>query len=76
MSFYKDVTLCVDLIFVNHIQFFVTISKNIKLLTAEMIGNKKTSTVIQSLQHVTQKGFKLVLILADNAFGPLCCDIY
>jgi hypothetical protein len=42
MDKYRDVTLCVDIVFVNKIPFLVTISRNIKFGTAEVLKNRKT----------------------------------
>jgi hypothetical protein len=41
MANYRDVTLCVDIMFVNKIPFLVTISRNIKFGTAEVLKNRR-----------------------------------
>ena len=37
---YRDVTLCVDIMFVNKIPFIITISRYIKIITVEVLPNR------------------------------------
>ena len=45
MSDYQNVTLGGDIMFVNKIPFFMTISRNIKFGTAEVIQNQQSATI-------------------------------
>ena len=51
---YKNVTLTSEIIFVNKIIFFITISSHIQFGTAEFITDAKTSTLIQSVVSVSR----------------------
>jgi hypothetical protein len=48
---YRKVTLCGDIMFVNRIPFFVSISRNLKFGTAEMIANRQQKTVFSAIEH-------------------------
>jgi hypothetical protein len=43
---YRNVTLGVDIMFVNRIPFLVTISKHIKLGTVEVLANRSNKTLL------------------------------
>ncbi len=79
MSQYRNVTLAGDIMFVNKIPFFMTISRNIKFGTAEMILNQKNSTLIAAIKQVKQiymrRGFIIHTILLDGQFESLRGDI-
>ena len=46
MSNYQNVTLGGDIMFVNKIPFFMTISRNIKFGTAEVLQNQQSATIL------------------------------
>jgi len=79
MTRYQHVTISADVMFINKVAIFVTISHVIWFGTAEMIQNRKTSTFVECMQHVqniyTQRGFKLHMAVLDGEFetihGPL-----
>ena len=52
MERYKDITLCADIMFVNSIPFLITMSRNIKFITAEMLSDRKATTISKSLRSV------------------------
>jgi hypothetical protein len=52
MSRYKDVTAAGDIIHVNTIPFFMSVSRHIKLGTAEMITSKTAKTLLTSIKQV------------------------
>jgi hypothetical protein len=52
MERHRDVTLCVDIMFVNQIPFFITISRNIKFGTIEVLKNRKNPTILQAFKNV------------------------
>jgi hypothetical protein len=76
---YRTVTLCGDIMFVNKIPFFVSISRNLKFGTAEMIANRQQRTVFNAIEHVCKlyrsRGFKVEFILMDNEFECMRGDI-
>jgi hypothetical protein len=76
---YRKVTLCGDIMFVNKIPFFVSISRNLKFGTAEMIANRQQKTVFNAIEHVCKlyrsRGFKVEFILMDNEFECMRGDI-
>jgi hypothetical protein len=76
---YKTVTLCGDIMFVNKIPFFVSISRNLKFGTAEMIANRQQKTVFNAVEHVCKlyrgRGFKVEFILMDNEFECMRGDL-
>ena len=69
---YKNVTLTSDIMFVNKIRHFITISRHIQFGTAEVITDAKTSTLIQSVVNVNifynKRGFHISLLHVDGQF--------
>ena len=63
MSRYRNVTLAGDIMFVNKLPFFVTISRNIRFCTSEFLTNRKSDTIFKAITHVHQtyakRGFKI-----------------
>ena len=49
---YKKVALTDNIMFVNKIIFFITISRHIHFVTTEVITDAKTSTLIQSVVNM------------------------
>jgi hypothetical protein len=79
MTRYKDVILAGDIMFVNSIPFFVTISRYIKFGTAVMVENKSGKTIIQQIRAVQKiyhrRGFKITTLLMDGGFESLRGDL-
>lgn len=79
MNQYRDVTLCGDVMFVNKIPFFVTISRHIHFGTVEMIANRQPDTIFKSIKAVVniyrQRGFNISHNLLDGDFEPLRGDL-
>jgi hypothetical protein len=69
---YQTTTLCGDIMFVNRVHFFITISRNIKFGTVEMIMNCQQRTILAAVTQVCQlyktKGFTVENILMDGEF--------
>jgi hypothetical protein len=65
--------------FVNRIPFFVTVSRNIRFCTAEMIPNQNGTTLITGLKQVkaiyAKRGFIITSVLMDGQFDSLRGDI-
>jgi hypothetical protein len=71
-SRYQQVTLAGDIMFVNKLPFFVTISRHIKFTTSEFLLNQKTDTIYNAIKHVHQtysmRGFMVKTIMMDGQF--------
>ena len=52
MSRYRKVVLCVDIMYVNKVPFLMTVSRHIKLGTAERLVNRKEETVLAAIMEV------------------------
>jgi len=76
---YRNVTLCIDIMFVNKIPFIITISRYIKFITVEVLKNRQTKTLSKILKNVTsmyeKRGFIVSSILGDCEFEPLRVDL-
>jgi hypothetical protein len=79
MERYKNVTLAGDIMFVNNIPFFVTISRAIKFATSEMIANRKNATILIAIKQVvsaySKRGFIITHLLMDGEFEPMRGDL-
>ena len=75
LKIHKEVTLGVDIMFVNKIPFLITISRNIHFGTVEELPNRKLQTVKEKLKNViniyAHRGFNVSTILADGEFEPM-----
>ena len=64
--------------FVNGVQFFMTISRHIGFGTYEHITNEKTATLVHSLLWVkflyNMRGFKIQTFIMDCQFDPIKAD--
>ena len=67
-----DITLAVDIMYINEIPFVMTRSRAIHFGTAELIKNEKISTIMIALTQVIEaykaSGFHVRHILADGQF--------
>jgi hypothetical protein len=72
MEHYRYLTVCVDIMFVNKIPFFMSISRNICFITAEVLDNRRQATLIKALQRIhriySKRGFRITLVLGDSEF--------
>ena len=66
----RNVTLNVDVMFVNKIPFLASIIRNIKFTTAENLHNHTTSQLVQCVTNVkalyTKRGFNVTTSLMDG----------
>jgi hypothetical protein len=84
MEVYRDVTLCIDIMFVNRIPFFLSISKKIHFITAEALDNKTQPSLEKALKRIygvyRQRGFRINLIVADSELectrGTIAGDLH
>ena len=49
---YKNITLCIDVMFINGIKFLLTVSRNIDFVTAQYVPSKKYSGYIKPIEAV------------------------
>ena len=65
----RNVTLSVDVMFVNRIPFLTSISRNLKFTTAETLHNRTTSQLVKFFTNVkalyTKIGFNVTAALMD-----------
>ena len=75
LEHYGEVTLCVDLMYVNKMPLLVTLSPNIKFGTMEAFADRKETTLLKSIKGVIslyrKAGFKVTVALMDGEFMPL-----
>ena len=69
---YKFVTLAADVMFVNYVQFLVTVSRDIRLFTAEFLPSRTANQLSSSLNNIVKfyarGGFVVCLVLMDMEF--------
>ena len=71
----KDTTLSADILFLNRITFYATMSRRIKFTTEKAIPSRKLPQLIKSTQSVlefySQSGFKFTTTMMDGEFIPM-----
>jgi hypothetical protein len=76
---HKNVTLCVDIMFINKLPFLVSCSRSIKFGTAELLENGEKKSILNALKKVIsiyqRRGLKVQFMLMDGEFEPLRDDI-
>jgi hypothetical protein len=79
MKLYRDVTIAGDILQVNRIPFFATVSHHIRFSTSEMITDQKAPTLLESIKQVrnfyAQRGFRIVNCIMDGQFETLRGDL-
>ena len=72
LKLYRNVTLCVDIMFVNKIPFLITLSRNIKFVTVEALADRHSNSIKKALSAVVNiyqhRGLRVATIMADNEF--------
>jgi len=67
-----DVTIAINIMYINEIPFMMSTSQAIRFGTAEMIKNEMKSTIIKSIQQIIDtyhgRGFRKKHILRDQQF--------
>lgn len=81
LNFEKDLSLALDIFFVNGTPFLITLSLKMYFTTVSNLKNQKMKTVVDVLKHFYvyyfQWGFRITEFLIDPEFkapGPLICD--
>jgi hypothetical protein len=69
---HRDVTLAIDLMFINKIPFLITVSRGLHIGSIHALDNRQADTVATSLLYVLRRykrrGFKINTVLADDEF--------
>jgi hypothetical protein len=75
----KYVTLSCDIMYVQQILFFITVSHNLHFMTIENIPNRKAQTLIACCDNVfnlyNSRGFVIENVLMDMEFETLCDEL-
>lgn len=70
MQQYRDITLCIDIMFVNCIPFFASISQHLQFITVEGIDNQKEATLVAALKQIhrvySKRGFRITHVHGDS----------
>jgi Reverse transcriptase (RNA-dependent DNA polymerase) len=72
LATHRDVTIAIDLMFINKIPFLITISRGLHIGSIHALDNRQADTVAKSLLYVLRRykrrGFRINTILADDEF--------
>jgi hypothetical protein len=75
MSCYRHIILAGDIMFVNKIPFFMSISRHIKFGTAEMLQNQQNKKILTAIKQIKSIymccGFVISTLLMDGQFESL-----
>ena len=75
----RNITLSIDIMYVNKIPFVTTISRHVKFTTVEVIQKRTKSQLSECIKNVvaiyTQRSFKVNHALLDGEFVPLRTDL-
>ena len=75
LEHYREITLCVDLMYVSKVPLLVTLSRNIKFGTMEAVADRKETTLLKCIKGVIslyrKARFKVTVALMDGEFVPL-----
>jgi len=79
MERYRVITLSADIMMINKIRFFMSISRNVRFGTSEMIENMRETTLLSCFKNILgvyrQRGFRVRHALMDGQFEPLRGDL-
>jgi hypothetical protein len=75
MDKYNEFTLAINVIFINNIPFFTSISQHIKFGTAERLINRQASNLMKAIKGICNvhalRAFTITLVLGDNEVESL-----
>ena len=75
MSRYRDVVLGADIMYVNKIPFFMSISRNIRFATSEVLPNRTTKSILAAVKRIhrvyCQRGFRITQMNMDGEFDTM-----
>ena len=79
LKLYKNIVIEADIMYINGIAFFVTVSRKLHFCTAEMLQNRKSKTIINAVTQVkslyNSRGFTITDIAMDGEFEPLSGEL-
>jgi hypothetical protein len=79
MEKYQNLTICIDVMFVNKLPFLITISRNIKFGTVEALKNRKLKELLLAIKSVkriyTLRGFRITSAHVDSELEPMRGDL-
>ena len=68
-------TISIDVFFINKIPFLLTLSRNICFTMVTHLANQKADMIFMAFKlifmYCLQKGFQIMMVMADNQFAPL-----
>ena len=75
IKLHRNVTLGVDIFFLNKIPFFISLSRVIYFTTSKHLPDRKIESIFQAFKEVhayyLHRGFRIEIVLADGEFEPL-----
>ena len=75
LKHYGEVTLCVDLMYMNKVPLLVTLSRNVKVGMLDAAADQKEATLLKCIGAVVtlyrKAGLKVTTALMDGEFVPL-----
>ena len=78
LKYYSEITLCMDLMYVNKVPLLVKMFRNIKFGTVEAVADRKEATMLKCIKGAVSlyrkagfKGTKGTTVLMDGEFVPL-----
>ena len=75
LEHYGEITLCVDLMYVNKVPLLVRLSRNIKFGMMEAVTDRKEASLLKCIKGVValyrMAGFRVTVALMDGKFVPL-----
>ena len=76
---YQQIIMAGDIMFINKVPFFMSISWHLHFGTAQHLMNQKGTTILQSIKQIQQVylqgGYKLTHLLMDGQFEPLQANL-
>ena len=79
MRLHRNVTLGMDLIFINGLAFFITVTRKIKFVTVENVTSKGKKIIMKCagavIDFYKHRGFRVVHTIGDNEFSYLEKDL-
>ena len=79
LEWYRNVMLCIDIMYVNRVVMMISVSRNIKFATIEVIPSNKTAILVNGMKGILQiyqcNGFNIEMALMDGEFGHLRSEL-
>lgn len=76
---HRDVTISMDILYVQKMPFLITVAKNIKSTMIELLDDRKKEIILESIDDVINiyktRGFNIKCVLMDREFVPLTEDL-